>query len=231
MNFEYIKEKFFKLKEEVENFDKNIKIVLVTKYVSDISIISELFNIGVTDIAESYAQQMQYKYQELKNINFSIENYTWHFLGHLQKNKVKKVVAIADYIQSLDSIDLAEKINSVAEKNNKVCKCLVELKVSKEETKFGLEEENIFSVVETLFSKKFSNIKLVGLMTMAPYFKDPQLTRPYFKKAYNIFTQIKNKYKDFVILSMGMSNDYKIALEEGANMLRIGSLLFSSENN
>ncbi|MFN3550335.1 MAG: hypothetical protein ACK4WJ_00770, partial [Endomicrobiia bacterium] len=114
MNFEYIKEKFFRLKEEVEKFAKNIKIVVVTKYVSDVSVISKLWNIGVTDIAESYAQQMQYKYQELKNKNFPLEKYIWHFIGHLQKNKVNKVVSISDYIQSLDSIDLAEKINITA---------------------------------------------------------------------------------------------------------------------
>lgn len=214
------------LKKEVERFGKNIRIVVVTKYVDDIEIISKLADVGITEIAESYAQQMLKKYNELQTLN-AHQKYIWHFVGHLQKNKVNKVVPIVEYVQSVDSIELARKINSAALRLNKVCKCLVELKVSEEETKFGIKEDNIFEFVENLISENFSNVRIIGLMTMAPYFDDPENTRPYFRKAYEIFCKLKTKIKSFDILSMGMSNDYRIALEEGSNMLRIGSLLFS----
>ncbi|MDW8056538.1 MAG: YggS family pyridoxal phosphate-dependent enzyme [Elusimicrobiota bacterium] len=219
-------EKYGNLRKEVEKFGKNIRIVVVTKYVDDIEIISKLADVGITEIAESYAQQMLKKYNELQTLN-AHQKYIWHFVGHLQKNKVNKVVPLVEYIQSVDSIELAEKINTTANKLNKVCNCLVELKVSEEETKFGVKEDEIFEFVESLISKKFSNIQIVGLMTMAPYFDNPELTRPYFKRAYEIFCKLKTKIKGFDILSMGMSNDYRVALEEGSNMLRIGSLLFS----
>lgn len=226
MDLAKIENVFINLKKEVEKFGKEISIVVVTKYVYDIVVLSKLADIGIKDIAENYIQHMEYKYKELKNKNFPIEKYNWHFIGHLQKNKVKKAVAISYLIQSVDSVELAKKINLEGEKINKIQECLLELKVSQEETKFGIDEENIYKINDEIYSLNLKNIKIIGLMTMAPYFKNPEFTRPYFKKAYNIFCEIKKKYNDFRILSMGMSNDYKVALEEGTNMLRIGSLLF-----
>lgn len=230
VSIQQVKERYLKLVEEVKSFSKEVKIVVVTKYVDDVGLIAQLKDVGITDIAESYAQQMEKKCQKLKELNFPLETYRWHFVGHLQRNKVKKVVPIATLIQSLDSVELAQKINSVCGSLNKIQECLVELKVSEEQTKFGVEEKDIKSFVEELLKLKLENIKLVGLMAMAPYFDNPEHTRPYFKKAYKVFEEIKSSYKnelkDFNILSMGMSNDYKIALQEGANMIRIGSLLF-----
>ncbi len=220
-----IQKKFQQLKQEVNMFSQNVKIVVVTKYVEDVEIIKKFREIGITDIAENYAQSLVNKYEHLQQ-NGLHKNFVWHFIGHLQKNKVKKVVPICDLIQSLDSIELAQKIDSEAKKINKVQKCLVELKVSEEPTKYGISAQEIYKFIEELLNMNFQNIKLVGLMTMAPYFEDPQKTRPYFKQAYKIFCEIRKKIDGFDILSMGMSNDYKIALEEGANMLRIGSLLF-----
>ncbi len=221
-----IQKNFEKLKQEVEKFSKDVKIVVVTKYIKDIEVIKKLAEIGVTDIAENYAQDLVYKYHYLEKDGVN-KNFNWHFIGHLQKNKVKKVVPICELIQSVDSIELAKKIDFEAKKINKSQNCLIELKVSEEETKFGIPKEEIFKFVEELNSLNLTNIKLVGLMTMAPYFDDPAKTRPYFKQAYEVFKFLQQKITGFNILSMGMSNDYKIALEEGSNMLRIGSLLFS----
>lgn len=228
VSFETVAERYERLKKEVEKFGKNIRIVVVTKYVDDVDLIFQLSRCGVEEIAESYAQQMLKKYNEFQLKNYSPSIFRWHFVGHLQKNKVNKVLPIVEYVQSVDSLELAEKINQTAQRLNKVCKCLIELKVSQEESKFGVKEEYIFEFVENLVAKRLSNVQFVGVMAMAPYFEQPELTRPYFKKAYKIFCELK-KYFDsnFDIVSMGMSNDYRVALEEGSNMLRIGSLLFS----
>ncbi|MCX7715843.1 MAG: YggS family pyridoxal phosphate-dependent enzyme [Endomicrobia bacterium] len=225
-----IEERYLKLIKEVEQYGKNVSIVVVTKYVENLEILSKLYQFGVTDIAENYAQQMEKKYNGLSALNFDCKKYRWHFIGHLQTNKVKKVVPITDLIQSLDSIQLAEKINQTAQKLNKIQNCLLELKVSPEESKFGIEKEKIYTFVENLISCNFTNLKIRGLMSMAPYFELPEKTRPYFKTAKQVFDEIRKQYKEkmeeFNILSLGMSNDYRIALEEGANMIRIGSLLF-----
>ncbi|MEN3014168.1 MAG: YggS family pyridoxal phosphate-dependent enzyme [Endomicrobiia bacterium] len=224
---EDVVERYLQLKREVENYNKNARIVVVTKYASDINSILKLYEAGATDFAENYAQQLEKKIEELK-----INNLRWHFIGHLQKNKVKKVVPLVFLVQSLDSIDLAKKINQEASKLNKVQRCLIELKVSYEDTKFGIKEDDIYKFVEEILSLNLNNLEIEGIMTMAPYFEDPQKTRPYFKKAYEIFWNIKKSYSDklknFEILSMGMSSDYKIALQEGSNMVRIGSFLFKS---
>lgn len=228
VSFETVAQRYEQLTKEVEKFGKDIRIVVVTKYVDDVELIVKLAECGVKEIAESYAQEMVKKYNEFLSNNRLPSVFKWHFVGHLQKNKVNKVLPIVEYIQSVDSLELTEKINLTAQKLNKVCKCLIELKVSEEESKFGVKEENIFEFVNSLISKKFENVDFVGVMCMAPYFDQPELTRPYFKKAYKIFCELKKYFgSNFNILSMGMSNDYRIALEEGSNMLRIGSLLFS----
>jgi len=225
LDISQIQKNFEKLKQEVEKFSKDIRIVVVTKYVDNVEIVKKLADIGVTEIGENYAQNLVYKYEYLKS-DGSHKNFVWHFIGHLQKNKVKKVVPIVDLIQSLDSIELAQKIDAEAKKYNKVQKCLIELKVSEEKTKYGVTKDEMFKFVDNILSLNLTNIKLVGLMTMAPFFENSQQTRPFFKQAYEIFKFLQQKIVGFDILSMGMSNDYKIALEEGANMLRIGSLLF-----
>lgn len=225
MDIKEIEKRFLNLKKEIETFGRDIKIVVVTKYLKDIDILASLAKIGITDIAENYAQEMLFKYNQLQQKDINIF-YKWHFIGHLQKNKVKKILPLTYLIQSIDSVELAYKVNEEAKKISKVQDCLLELKVSFESTKFGIKEEEIYEVVERI--KNLKNIRLLGLMTMAPYYEDPSFTRPFFKKAYNVFENIKKnfEFEDFNILSMGMSNDYKVALEEGSNMLRIGSLLF-----
>lgn len=204
---------------------KNVSIVAVTKTFGADCIESALL-CGINDIGESKIQEALPKFDVLSNKGI-FKNIKKHFIGHLQSNKAKKAVLNFDLIQSLDSKELAENINRHAENINKIQDCLLELKISQEVTKHGISKEYI----EDLYIyciEKCKNIKICGIMTIAPYFDNKEKSRPYFKAAYNIFTDLKNQFdnKDFLILSMGMSDDYEIALQEGANMVRIGSALF-----
>lgn len=204
---------------------KNVSIVAVTKTFGADCIESALL-CGINDIGESKIQEALPKFDVLSNKGI-FKNIKKHFIGHLQSNKAKKAVLNFDLIQSLDSKELAENINRHAENINKIQDCLLELKISQEVTKHGISKEYI----EDLYIyciEKCKNIKICGIMTIAPYFEDKEKSRPYFKAAYNIFTDLKNQFdnKDFLILSMGMSDDFEIALQEGANMVRIGSALF-----
>ncbi len=204
---------------------KNVSIVAVTKTFGADCIESALLY-GINNIGESKIQEALPKFDVLSNKGI-FKNIKKHFIGHLQSNKAKKAVLNFDLIQSLDSKELAENINRHAENINKIQDCLLELKISQEVTKHGVSKEYI----EDLYIyciEKCKNIKICGIMTIAPYFDNKEKSRPYFKAAYNIFTDLKNQFdnKDFLILSMGMSDDYEIALQEGANMVRIGSALF-----
>jgi pyridoxal phosphate enzyme (YggS family) len=227
--FEIVK-RYENIKKEVEKFGKDVTIVVVTKYVKDTSLLTKLSDFGIQHLGENYAQNLEKRILEFSSLNFDYKKFLWHFIGHLQSNKVKKVVPIVEYIQSVDSFKLLEKINSESEKIGKVIKCLIEIKVSDEETKFGIKEEEVFNLIDNFINSKFENTKLCGLMTMAPYFDNNEFARPYFAKVRKLFEKIKLSYRevlvDFNILSMGMSNDYLVALEEGSNMIRIGSKIF-----
>lgn len=229
INLVEISKKFNLLLKEVVSFGE-VKVVLVTKYVSDSTVLVKLSDIGVTDLAENYAQNLEKRFSDFCSLNEDFYKYNWHFIGHLQSNKVKKVVPKVVLIQSVDSFSLLAKIDEESKSINKVQSCLLELKVSEEETKFGIKEDDICKVLDENVRARFQNVEIVGLMTMAPYFEDKELARPYFKRARWVFENIKSLYKDklqnFKWLSMGMSNDYLVALEEGANMIRIGSKIF-----
>jgi len=204
---------------------KNVSIVAVTKTFGADCIESALL-CGINDIGESKIQEALPKFDVLSNKGI-FKNIKKHFIGHLQSNKAKKAVLNFDLIQSLDSKELAENINRHAENINKIQDCLLELKISQEVTKHGVSKEYI----EDLYIyciEKCKNIKICGIMTIAPYFDNKEKVRPYFKAAYNIFTDLKNQFdnKDFLILSMGMSDDFEVAVQEGSNMVRIGSALF-----
>ena len=210
--------------------DKKEKVtfVAVTK-TFPVQDVQEAINTGlIFDIAESKIQEALPKFEVLSN---SINGINKHFIGHLQSNKAKKAVLNFDLIQSLDSIDLATDINRHAADINKIQNCLIELKVSAEESKFGVSKDKIIEIYEHCINN-CKNIKVCGIMTIAPYFEDKEQVRPYFKKANDIFVDIKNKIKDenFKILSMGMSGDFEVAIEEGSNMVRIGTSIFGERN-
>ncbi len=211
-----------------KNKNINVTLIAVTK-TFPAEYVKEAINTGkIFDIAESKIQEALPKFEVLSN---NLNGINKHFIGHLQSNKAKKAVLNFDLIQSLDSIELANVINRYAKEINKIQKCLIELKVSNEETKYGVSKEKIVEIYEYCI-RNCENIKICGIMTIAPYFENKEQVRPYFKTANNIFLDIKNKVNDnnFKILSMGMSGDFEIAIEEGSNMVRIGTSIFGERN-
>ena len=162
----------------------------------------------------------------LEKYNYIGEKPTWHFIGHLQSRKVKIVIPIVEYIHSIDKISTLSKINNEASKINKVQKVLVEVNVSGEESKYGIKPGDLMDFLS--LAKDFTNIKLVGLMTVAPFTNDVELVRKIFRNLKILLQKSNDTIKDIMLteLSMGMSNDYKIAIEEGATMIRIGSSIF-----
>ena len=183
--------------------------------------IEEAIDAGLQIIGENYIQETLLVQ---KSVNKDVE---WHFIGHLQRNKVKKAVGIFDMIESLDSLRLAEEIDKRCGEIGKVMPVLVEVNSGREEQKFGVLPEDVEELVREVSS--LPNIKIMGLMTMGPRFGNPEDSRPYFIKTREIFEKIKRLNLPNVemrYLSMGMTNSYRIALEEGANMVRIGTKIF-----
>lgn len=226
-NLENVKEKIKISAEKANRSLNDIKLVAVTKNVP-IEKIKAAIDLGITDIGENRIQEAQDKFNQLQVEKYKIGQYKWHMIGHLQTNKAKYAVKMFDLIQSVDSPRLAEEINKQAKKIDKTQDCLIELKVSEEETKFGCPEENIEELIKEI--KDFENIRILGIMSMAPYFDEEEKARPYFKKTKQVFENIKSTHgfdsSIFNILSMGMSGDFEIAIEEGANMVRIGTAIF-----
>lgn len=194
---------------------KEVVFIAVTKTRS-INEINEAISAGITDIGENKAQEVEEKLPSIKGVKK-------HFIGHLQSNKIKKVVPLVDMIQSVDSIKTAEKISEEALKLGKTMPVLVEINIAGEEAKFGIKSEEAESFIEQI--KNLKGIKIEGLMTMAPLV-EAEKTRPYFRKMKETFDKLKKKY-NLKYLSMGMTNDYKVAVEEGSNMVRIGTAVFS----
>jgi PLP dependent protein len=196
-----------------------IKLIAVSKNFGAAEI-SSAFKEGIVDFGENKAQELNVKYDEIK------DNITWHFIGHLQRNKVRFAVKAADYIHSVDSLLLASEINRLAAANNKVQKVLLQVKTSDEETKSGLSEESeIYDLVQ--YCREYSNIELIGLMTIAPFTDDMTKVRNSFRYLREMRDEIISQgYSNVKELSMGMTLDYEIAIEEGATMLRIGSAIF-----
>ncbi|MDD4144347.1 MAG: YggS family pyridoxal phosphate-dependent enzyme [Prolixibacteraceae bacterium] len=155
----------------------------------------------------------------------------WHMIGHLQRNKVKMAVQIFDMIETIDSVRLAKEVNRQCDKLNKMMPVLIEVNSGKESNKTGVLPENVVSLIEQI--NLLPNLQIQGLMTMGPRFGNPEDARPYFKATRAVFEQIKKlkiPHIEMRYLSMGMSNSYKIAIEEGANMVRIGTRLFGARN-
>ena len=199
-----------------------VKLIAVSKYFG-VDAIIEAKNCGLTDFGENRAQELTLKFEKLG------DSVVWHMIGTLQKNKVKYVVNSAELIHSVDSVDLVEEINKRAEKISKVQKILLEVKTSEEETKSGLETEiEILSLVKRCSELK--NIELKGLMTMAPLTEDANIIRKSFRDLRNLKDQINNKGYNLTELSMGMTSDFEIAIEEGATMIRIGSAIFGDRD-
>lgn len=198
----------------------DIRIIAVTKYVS-IDRASEAIEAGIKDIGENREEGLTDKWKVLG------DKPVWHFIGSLQSRKVKKIVDKVDFIHSLDRLSLADEINKRA---NRKIKCLVQVNVSGEDSKHGLDPADVENFVIKL--KDFPNIEIVGLMTMAPLTDDEKVLRYCFKNLRKIQVKIQQmglEYAPCLELSMGMSNDFAIAIEEGATMIRIGTALVGNE--
>ncbi len=201
----------------------SITVVAVSKN-NPINAIEEAFNCGYKNFGENKAQELKDKAELLKEYDIN-----WHFIGHLQTNKVKYIIKYVNLIHSVDSANLADEIDKRALANNKIQPVLIECNITDEKSKFGLrEKEEIFKVAEYVKSKK--NLELKGLMTMAPFTDDEGIIRLAFKGLKNIFEELNNNGFRLTELSMGMTNDYLIALEEGATILRIGTAIFGPRN-
>jgi pyridoxal phosphate enzyme (YggS family) len=203
--------------------DLNGKATLIavskTKPIEDIQ---ALYDLGQRDFGENYVQELVDKYEKLpKDIH-------WHFIGHLQSNKVKYIAPFVHLIHGVDSLSLLKEINKQALKNNCIIDCLLQIHIAKEETKFGLNSDELEAVLTGELSA-LKNISITGLMGMASFSTNIDLVRAefnYLKSLFVKYTPLQTANCKLQILSMGMSSDYKIAIEEGSNMIRIGSLLF-----
>lgn len=205
---------------------QEITIVAVSKN-RGVGEVREVLAAGISDIGENRVQEALLKYNELRTMNHELRTIKWHMVGHLQSNKVKDAVRIFDLIQSVDSLRLAEEIDKQAARINKIQDVMIEVKTSEEATKFGIAPDKTFELVNKI--QQLKNIKISGLMTIAPLAEDPQEGRPYFRRLRDLLEEMNElramSYEPRT-LSMGMSDDYRVAIEEGANMLRIGRAIF-----
>ncbi|MFB3055591.1 MAG: YggS family pyridoxal phosphate-dependent enzyme [Ignavibacteriaceae bacterium] len=201
---------------------EEIKLIAVSKNFG-IDAITEVNKLEITNFGENKAQELRDKFELLGN------KVNWHFIGTLQRNKAKYVVRAASLIHSVDSLSLADEINKQAAKNDKVQGILLEIKTSFEETKSGLnQDEQIIKLVE--HCKTLSNINLLGLMTMAPYTDDEQLIRKSFSELRKLKDKISQQGFHLTELSMGMTSDFELAIDEGTTMLRVGSAIFGQRD-
>ena len=210
------------IKESGRNND--VSIIAVTKTLP-IPIIEEALKEGMTDIGENKVQELIEKMDILK------DRPKYHMIGHLQTNKVRFIIENIHLIHSLDRESLANEINKRAKNINKTIDCLIQVNISKEESKFGIKQEEVISFIEKLLT--YQNIKIKGLMTIAPFTQDENIIRESFRGLYELNEKVKSRnYRelDMEILSMGMTNDYKIAIQEGSNMVRIGTAIFGKRN-
>jgi len=217
------------IRENILNIRKRISpdiaIVVVTKS-RTIEELIQVIQAGINDIGENKVQEALVKFAEYR-VPSTEYRVRWHLIGHLQTNKVKDAVKIFDLIQSVDSLHLAAEINKQAAKINKIQDILIEVKTSPEATKFGLKRDEAIGVIKEM--AKLKNISIKGLMTIAPLADDPEKARPYFRMLREIRDEII-QYSvlgtRYLILSMGMTDDFEVAIQEGANMVRLGRAIF-----
>ena len=203
-------------------FNKNFTCVAVSK-TKPKEDIEKIYNLGHRDFGENKVQELEYKYNNLP------QDINWHMIGHLQSNKVRKVIPIVSLIHSVDSLKLLKVINKESKKFNKVTNCLIQVNISKENSKYGFKESELGFLNQESMSE-YQNIKFKGLMGMASFTDSESIIKNEFNNLKNIYNNIRKEIDDFNILSMGMSNDYKIAIESGSNMIRVGSKIFGKRN-
>jgi pyridoxal phosphate enzyme (YggS family) len=220
-NLEKIKERLQKAASKRGVSPGEITLVAVTKTVP-VDVIGAAYELGINNFGENRVQEA------LAKIKFLPPGIRWHFIGHLQTNKVRIVLPVFDLIHSLDSIKLAGVIQKEGEKNDKKVNVLLQVNIGAEESKFGFRQEEVSDALEELAN--YHNLKVLGLMAVAPFLPDPEEVRPYFRQLYHMFKSVKVPGIEMKYLSMGMSNDFEVAVEEGANVVRLGSALFGERS-
>lgn len=205
----------------------HVKIIAVSK-THGIDKINEAYNVGHRYFGENKVQELIAKYPQLPS---DIE---WHMIGHLQTNKVKYIAPFVSLIQSVDSIKLLETIDKEGKKNNRIIPCLLQVHIAQEETKFGFNENELWQILNDETLNNYTHVSICGLMGIATFTDDKNQIKKEFRYLFNLFQQAR-KYvhahkHSFTILSMGMSNDFEVAIEEGSNMIRIGSLIFGERH-
>lgn len=204
---------------------EEVTLIAVSK-TKPVEMIQELYDHQVRDFGENKVQEMTAKYDVLP------QDIHWHLIGHLQRNKVKYIIDKAVLIHSVDSFRLAEAINIEAKKKKLIADILIEVNVAQEETKFGISTEDVLFLIQEI-SEKLTNVRVKGLMTIAPFVSNPEENRSIFRELKKLSIDISDKNINNVscdILSMGMSNDYEIAVEEGATHVRVGTSIFGERN-
>jgi pyridoxal phosphate enzyme (YggS family) len=225
-----VMERIEKAAQRVGRDPKEIKLVAVSKTV-DAARIKEAIEAGASILGENYVQEAQKKIEEIGRPACP-ERFgegrpvAWHFIGHLQSNKAKYAVRLFDMIHSIDSLLLAQELNRRAEQVGQVAKVMIEVNISGEATKFGTDEEKVFSIARGILH--LSHLSLEGLMTMPPYFDLPEMSRPYYTKLRELKERMVREGIPMKELSMGMSNDFEIAIEEGATYVRVGTAIFGA---
>lgn len=213
-----------------------VTLIAVSK-TKPVTMLEEAYSLGMRDFGENKVQELSEKYQVFRD--GSHEDMRWHLIGHLQRNKVKQVIDKVVLIHSVDSLRLGQAIEEAAAKHSLVCDILVEVNIAEEESKFGVSVEETRPLIDELL--QLPHLRVRGLMTIAPYVDDPEKNRKYFRKLRELFIDIKSKNIDnyckgnidqasFDILSMGMTGDYEVAVEEGATMIRVGTGIFGERN-
>ncbi len=216
-----------KITEINQNIPKNVKLVAVSKTKPN-EVILEAYNAGQRIFGENKVQDLCLKFEELP------KDIEWHFIGHPQSNKVKFIAPFIHLIHGIDSLKLLKIIDKEGQKNSRIINCLLQFHIAEESTKFGLSLEEANEILVSAEFKSLKNVEVVGVMGMATYTDNKNQIRNEFRLLNNIFNTLKNEYfsdsKKFKEISMGMSDDYSIAIEEGSTLIRVGSKLFGARN-
>ncbi len=207
----------------LKTLPEEVTLVAVSK-TKPISDLMEAYEEGQRIFGENRVQEMTEKWEKMP------KDIEWHMIGHLQRNKVKYMAEYVSLVHGVDSPRLLKEINKQGQQHERVIPCLLQIHIAEEDSKFGFDEDELLELLENEEFKAFKNVKIEGLMGMATFTDDMDQVRREFKNLKQLFDKIKERYKDLSILSMGMSGDYKIALEEGSNMVRIGSSIFGARN-
>jgi len=223
-NLKIVEEKICAACKRANRNRDEVTLIAVSK-TKPVSMLNEVYHEGIRCFGENKVQELTEKYDRLP------EDVRWHMIGHLQRNKVKYIIDKVELIHSVDSIRLAETIEQEAAKRNVIANILIEVNVAEEDSKFGLKVEDVLPIVEEI--AKFPHIRIKGLMTIAPYVENPEENRNVFASLQKLSVDIAEKNIDNVsveILSMGMTNDYEVAIEEGATMVRVGTGIFGERD-